>query len=182
MRNSPTAVKTRFMGLDTLTDKCRLPHPKVSSTTSCVPPALVVLHITTGFCHRRYRVNWHYFHEYNTHICSYAPYKSVRMQTINFWKRVRSQSTHKVPKRRRLAPSWDVVDDRPPHQLVHGGFQTDFCDWWSRHLLWIFPDIKVTGLHWWPINIGSDNGLVPSGNMPLPELMLIQISVAIWCH
>ena len=67
------------------------------------------------------------FLKYNTHSYSYAPYKSVRMQTINISKRASSQSTHKVPKRRRLAPSWDVVDDRTPHQLVHGvesGFQT----------------------------------------------------------
>ena len=31
-------------------------------------------------------------------------------------------------------------------------------------------------------NIGSGNGLVPSGNKPLPELMLTQNSVAIWRH
>ena len=29
---------------------------------------------------------------------------------------------------------------------------------------------------------GSDNGLVPSGNKPLPEPMLTQIYVAIWRH
>ena len=28
------------------------------------------------------------------------------------------------------------------------------------------------------VNIGSGNGLVPSGNKPLPESMLTQISVA----
>ena len=32
------------------------------------------------------------------------------------------------------------------------------------------------GLHWWSVNIGSGNGLVPSGNKPLPEPMLTQIS------
>ena len=30
------------------------------------------------------------------------------------------------------------------------------------------------------LNIGSGNGLVPSGNKSLPELMLTQILVAIW--
>ena len=37
---------------------------------------------------------------------------------------------------------------------------------------------------WWSINIGSGNGLVPSGNKPLPEpvTMLIQIFVAVWHH
>ena len=44
-------------------------------------------------------------------------------------------------------------------------------------------------LRWMPYNlsnvkvyIGSGNGLVPSGNKPLPEPMLTQIYVAIWCH
>ena len=31
----------------------------------------------------------------------------------------------------------------------------------------------------WEFNIGSGNGLVPSGNKPLPEPILIKISVAI---
>ena len=38
------------------------------------------------------------------------------------------------------------------------------------------------GLNWWSVNIGSGNGLVPSGNKPLPEPMLTQISVTIRCH
>ena len=111
-------LKIRFIGLDTFTDKCRLPHyrpphhachPRLSSSTS----------------QRNFVIDdtdWMgiIFHRYNKHSYSYAPYKSVRMQTINISNRERSQSTHKVPKRRRLAPSWDVVDDRPPHQLVHG--------------------------------------------------------------
>ena len=32
------------------------------------------------------------------------------------------------------------------------------------------------------VNIGSGTGLLPSGNKPLPEPKLAQISVAIWCH
>ena len=51
-----------------------------------------------------------------------------------------------------------------------------------RHLLWNCPDMNVTGPHWWSVNIGSGNGLVPSHNKPLPEPMLTQISVAIWRH
>ena len=38
--------------------------------------------------------------------------------------------------------------------------------------------MNVTGLHWWPVNIGSGNGLLPSGNKPLPEPMVTQIFVA----
>ena len=55
-----------------------------------------------------------------------------------------------------------------------------FSDWWLRYLLWSCPNMNVTGLYWWSVNIGSGNGLVPSGNKPLPEPMLTQISVAIW--
>ena len=32
------------------------------------------------------------------------------------------------------------------------------------------------------VNIGSDNGLVSSGNEPLPEPMLSKITVAVWRH
>ena len=35
---------------------------------------------------------------------------------------------------------------------------------------------------WLTSNIGSGNGLVPSGTKPLPESMLTQIHVTIWCH
>ena len=46
-------------------------------------------------------------------------------------------------------------------------------------LIWMsldFIDVR------WSVNIGSGNGLVLSGNKPLLEPMLTQISVAIWCH
>ena len=45
-------------------------------------------------------------------------------------------------------------------------FQTDFSDWWWRYLFWNCPNMNVTGLHWWSVNIGSGNGLVPSGTKP----------------
>ena len=51
-----------------------------------------------------------------------------------------------------------------------------------RHLLWNCPNINVTGLHWWSVNIGAGNGLLPDGTKPLPAPMLTQISVAIWCQ
>ena len=35
---------------------------------------------------------------------------------------------------------------------------------------------------WRYVNIGSGNGLVASGNKPLPEPMLTQIYVVIWRH
>ena len=53
---------------------------------------------------------------------------------------------------------------------------------WLRHLLWNCPNMNVTGLKLWKVNIGSGNGLVPSGNKSLSEPMLTHISVAIWCH
>ena len=38
--------------------------------------------------------------------------------------------------------------------------------------------MNATRPYWWLVNIGSGNGLVPSGNKPLPEPMLTQINVA----
>ena len=133
-------IKTRFIWLDTFTDKCRLPHPKLSSTTSCVPLAL-----SSSTSQRNFVIDdtdWMgiIFHKYNTPSYSYALYKSVRMQTITISLRERSQSNHKVPKRRRLSPSWDVVDDRPPHQLVHGAVEvwewiSNFIVQFTRHVI-----------------------------------------------
>ena len=78
------------------------------------------------------------------------------------------------------------------HELIHWAlgdltfqicsFHSDFSDWWLRYLLWNCTNMHVTGLHWWSVKIGSGNGLVPSGNKPLPERMLTQIYVAIWRH
>ena len=61
-------------------------------------------------------------------------------------------------------------------------FQMDFSHWWFMHFLWNWPNMNVTGLHWWSLNIGSGNGLVPSGNKPLPEPILTHIYVATWRH
>ena len=55
-------------------------------------------------------------------------------------------------------------------QCLSGFVNHDYC-----------LNMNVTGLRWWSVNIVSGNGLVPSGNKTLPELMLTQISVTIWC-
>ena len=55
-------------------------------------------------------------------------------------------------------------------------------DGWSISCKIVLKWMPTNGPYWWYINIGSGNGLVPSGNKPLPEPMLTQISVAIWCH
>ena len=42
--------------------------------------------------------------------------------------------------------------------------------------------MNATGPYWSQVNIGSGNGLVLSGNKPLPEPVLTKISNAIWHH
>ena len=56
-------------------------------------------------------------------------------------------------------------------------------------LIGIFKSSYDSILRWMPqvcaddyVNIDSGNGLVPSGNKPLPEPMLTQIYVAKWRH
>ena len=61
-------------------------------------------------------------------------------------------------------------------------FHVNFSHWWLMYLLWNCRRVIVTGPHWWYVDIGSGNGLVLSGNKPLPEQMLTQIYVAIWRH
>ena len=44
---------------------------------------------------------------------------------------------------------------------------------------WNCSHVNATRLHWWEVNIGSGNGLVPSGTKPLPVPMLTHIYAAI---
>ena len=77
-----------------------------------------------------------------------------------------------------------VVSNKPINSLAPGKFEWNFKYINFKQILVIdgCPNMNVIGLLWWSVNIGSGNGLVPSGTKPLPEPMLTQISVAIWCH
>ena len=44
------------------------------------------------------------------------------------------------------------------------------------------PQMNDKGPFWRQVNIGSGDGLVPSGTKPLPEPMLTHIYVATWRH
>ena len=138
MRNSPTADQNTLY-------RIRYIHRQMSSPTS----QIIVHHIMrasrvcrpphpNGILSSTIQTGWALF-SINTTLTAIhmhlSPYKSVRMQIIDISKRERSQSTHKVPKRRRLAPSWDAVDDRPPHQLVHGGITLQGSKGWLRFVL-----------------------------------------------
>ena len=46
--------------------------------------------------------------------------------------------------------------------------------------MWNCCQIDITGSTWWLINIDSGNGLVPSGNKPLPETILTHNCVTSW--
>ena len=51
-------------------------------------------------------------------------------------------------------------------------FQTHFSNKYLKYYLWNCYRVNATTPHWSLVNIGSGNGLVPSGNKPLPEPML----------
>ena len=59
-------------------------------------------------------------------------------------------------------------------------FQTHFNDKYLMYFLWNCYQVNATTPHWSLVNTDSGNGLVPSGNKPLPEPMLPKISNAIW--
>ena len=52
--------------------------------------------------------------------------------------------------------------------------------WAFTVIQWQCLQVNITRPHSWLVNIGSGNGLVPSGNNPLPEPMLTQNLVTIW--
>ena len=62
------------------------------------------------------------------------------------------------------------------NSLAPGGF--DYSLKWvnfkiiSKMNISIFYEVYATTPHWWLVNIGLGNGLVPSGNKPLPERVL----------
>ena len=113
-------VNSQFSGVFAATAKSRPPHPACLHFMASTTSRGVVHHILPIILRSPESLDAHYLSYGNMPSYSYAPNLSVRLHTINISQRERPQSTHKVPKRRRLAPSWDVVDDRPPHQLVHG--------------------------------------------------------------
>ena len=49
--------------------------------------------------------------------------------------------------------------------------------------LWICSQVNATGPYLWSVNIGSGNGLGPSGNKPLPEAITwTNVDQVLWCH
>ena len=113
-------IGSRFSGVFAATAKSRPPHPACLHFMASTTSRGVVHHILPIISGSPESLDAHYLSYNNMPSYSYASNLSVHMHTINNSQRERSQSTHKVSKRRRIAPSWDVVDERPPHQLVHG--------------------------------------------------------------
>ena len=57
---------------------------------------------------------------------------------------------------------------------------THITDQFHEHLLWNSYQMNASEPLWKEVSIDSVNGLVPSGNKPLPEPLLTQISI--WRH
>ena len=59
-------------------------------------------------------------------------------------------------------------------------FATYSTDWYLEHFQWNCPHyVNTTGLHRWCVNIGSGNGLVPSGTTNIAQHWF---GVTAWCH
>ena len=98
--------------------------------------------------------------------------------------RCRLSGNHGIDSVGQMSGGWGRVLSHWPlgnlNEILWCNFQTDFSDWWLRHVLWNCTNMNDTELYWWSVNICSGNDLVPSGNEPLPEPMLTYISVAVW--
>ena len=71
------------------------------------------------------------------------------------------------------------------------GVGTVILNWYysnsyQGYMSWTFPMKFLCGgcwiIRWWLVEFGAGNGLLPSGNKPLPEPILAQIYVTIWHH
>ena len=75
---------------------------------------------------------------------------------------------------------WLLLDRQLTHWLLKDVevilriFQTWYMNWYREHFLSKQSLVSATGPYWWAVSIGSGNGLVPSGNKPLPDPMLTQ--------
>ena len=56
-------------------------------------------------------------------------------------------------------------------------FPNSYQGKYPQHFLWNCCQVNVTWPHGWLVNIGSGKGFVPSGNEPLSEPMLTNISL-----
>ena len=56
------------------------------------------------------------------------------------------------------------------------------AQYWFQHSLSNCFRVNTTQHHWWRVNNGSGNSLVPSGNKPLSEPILSRIPDAIWIY
>ena len=65
------------------------------------------------------------------------------------------------------------------NKILDKQFSRWFRHWQPRHHWWNCPQVDVTGPHCLLVNIGLGNGLVQSGNKPLPEPILTK---TIWRH
>ena len=73
-----------------------------------------------------------------------------------------------------INPSWLVYK-----KYLSSHEQTSVHDLYFEHFLLTWPHLNATRPQWWLVNIGSGNGLLSSGNKPLPDPKVTQIYVAI---
>ena len=113
----------------------------------------------------------------------YAELPSIRphmisFSVVDFKKMVLNFRQHG---RRHLAPLTPARNVTIP---MYVNFQTNFRDWhyFYKEFLWNCPKVNIAGPEWLLVKIGSGNRLVSSGNKPLPEPLLDQTCIAIWCH
>ena len=121
-----------------------------------------------------------------------SPYGITRRQCVNSLKTADAYMCHKLD---HWFGQWCVAWAVPTHywnqywhiiswilnSLDPGGiwlqsqiskFQTHFNNKYLKYFLWNCYQVNATTPQWSLVNIGSVNGLAPSGNKPLPEPML----------
>ena len=91
-----------------------------------------------------------------THICITRPHWVIPLNSLDF---------------NSLAPGTCVYNPNKQFLNSHQGQI-------SSNISCLYcPQVNATRPHWWLVNVGSGNGLVPLGNKPLPEPLMTQINV-----
>ena len=119
----------------------------------------------------RVSLTWHYSDVIMSAIASQITSISI----VYCWFRCRSKKTSKLHVKGRCAGNSSVTGEFPTQRASN---TENVSIWWHHemkdrwHVLWNYPEVNVIRPDWWLVNIGSGNGLVPSGNKPLPGPVL----------
>ena len=119
---------------------------------------------------------WSLRPEENGHHCADTIFKIIFLnEWYHYLMKISVKFVYKVSLNNKSVPDQVILTHWPLgywNEILNKWVLSWFSNWWLMNLLWNWPQLIFTESHWWEVNIGSGNGLVPPGTKPLPEPIL----------